>query len=107
MQQPRTFDVKEPRECQETGGRSVSSFRVPASKNKVVEKESELQDVKDGGEFRGHWGTSSSSYKGENGTAAGVGLACVLAVHWRSLQLKSVYDEGELYPSELNFKWVN
>lgn len=34
---------------------SVSSFRVPASKNKVVEKEPELQDIKDKGEFRGDW----------------------------------------------------
>lgn len=52
-------------------------------------------------------GTSSSSYKGENGTEAGVGLAFVLEVHWRSLALKFVYDEGELDPIKRSFKWVN
>lgn len=43
-------------------------------------------------------GTSSSAYKGENGTGAGEGLALVPAVHWRSLAFKFAYAEGELDP---------
>lgn len=55
-QQPRASYLKQPWECLDTGDRRclTGSFRICASKSKVVEKEPEFQNVRARGELRGH-----------------------------------------------------